>query len=267
MAYNARMSTKILGAALIVPLTLGVSGCASELSSGEKTDEEVVTGTNNTPPKETKNEEGSTPRGTSDNLGEQKTPDFVTSSRGVSVTDSQKLKKDAKDVYIYFDFACPDCHEYELKHGEEYRKQVENGDINLILVPIPFLDQYTVDNYATRASSAFLTLAEHDPQVAYKFYQLAYDKEHYPEEGPKHKPTTTDQLVSWAREAGADNVLAEKFYENTYYDWVHESADIVEQDKVIFPDGVSTPTIVKGGSRDDSGKMVKDSGYEIVDEG
>lgn len=201
----------------------------------------------------------------SQDLGEQKIPDFVTASRGVSVTDPDKLKDDAEEVHIYFDFSCPDCYNYENSKGKEWAKKVENGDVNLILTPIPFLDEYTVDNYSTRAASAFLTLAEHDPEAAFKFYQLAYKDKNFVHEGKEHKATPTRTLVAWAVEAGADKQTAEEIFENKYYDWVSVSADYAQGDITTFPDGVGTPTIVHGGERDKSGYLIPSSKFEIED--
>lgn len=200
-------------------------------------------------------------KGTSDNLGEQLEPESANAARGFTVSNNPDAELTKT---IYFDFACPDCYNTEYLISDSVSAGIKDGTLELTLVPIPFLDGRTVDNYSSRASSAFITVAENEPEYAYEFYHNLYDPEFFPSVGSGHRETTADELVQVAKDSGVSDEVAEKIYENHYYEWVQESVGFAEEDQILFPEGSAiTPTIVDNAVYDKDGKLTKTENMNI----
>src|SRR5699024_12501495 len=69
-------------------------------------------------------------RGNSTELGAQLLPLNFSPEMGFLA----KENKDAKEsMRVYFDFACPECYNYENANKEELDKKVESGELELVL--------------------------------------------------------------------------------------------------------------------------------------
>ncbi len=146
----------------------------------------------------------------------------------------------AVTVDIYTDFMCPYCGQFEQACGEDLQKALDAGTAKLAIHPMSFLDQASNGTqYSTRAASAFVTLAQEDTNVAWKFNRLLFANQ--PAENSSG--LSDDQLKALAVEAGASPELAASITKLSYRSWV-ESAT-----QAAFADGVKgTPTVKINGT-------------------
>lgn len=254
-----KISQKALLALIALSTSAYLAACSSDNENTDVESNSVKSSESSTASSERVEEKSN--RGNSSELGAQLLPLNSTPEMGFLA----KENKDAKEsMRVYFDFACPECYNYENANKEELDKKVESGELELVLVPIPFLDDYTADNYSTRATSAFVTIAEYEPDKAYDFFKALYDPEFFPSVSSGHKAKTTSDLVNVALKVGVDEKVAEKIYENHYYNWAQNAVSFAEEDTLIFPEGnAQTPTIVHNGTYDETGKLVDNGEYEI----
>lgn len=138
-------------------------------------------------------------------------------------------------VSIYADFMCPYCGQFERANGTDLTAAVESGKAKLEIHPMAFLDpQSSGTKYSTRAANAFVTVANADPALAWKFDRLLYANQ--PEEGSSG--LTDAQLVDYAKQAGVPDSVTATFSEQTYVPWVQKVTD------QAFASGITgTPTV------------------------
>lgn len=258
------MKKKISQKALLVLIALStsayLSACASQDSNRtQNANNENTENTESKPGNEDVEEKSN--RGNSSELGDQLLPLISTPEMGFVVAENNNA---TETMHIYFDPACPECYNYENENREDIEEKVESGELRLVLVPIPFLDEHTVDNYSTRASSAFITIAENEPDKAYAFFKELYDPEFFPFVSAGHRAKTTTDLVNIAQKVGVSEDVTEKIFENHYYNWSKNAVSFAEEDTLIFPEGnAQTPTIVHNGTYDAQGKLVDNGEYNI----
>jgi protein-disulfide isomerase len=138
-------------------------------------------------------------------------------------------------VSIYADFMCPYCGQFERANGDDLTAAVDSGKAKLEIHPMAFLDpQSSGAKYSTRAANAFVTVANADPALAWKFDRLLYVNQ--PEEGSSG--LTDAQLVDYAKQAGVPDSVTATFSKQTYVPWVQKITD------QAFDSGITgTPTV------------------------
>ncbi len=60
---------------------------------------------------------------------------------------------------IFQDYNCVHCHEFEDQYGEELKKQVQEGNIELEIRNLTFLDQNSPTQYSARTANAAYAVA------------------------------------------------------------------------------------------------------------
>jgi len=138
-------------------------------------------------------------------------------------------------VSVYADFMCPWCGRFERANGDALASAVEAGTAKLEIHPMAFLDNLSSGTeYSSRAANAFVSLANDDPAVAFRFHRLLYANQ------PAENSTglTDARLVELAQEAGATQAMTDRFAARTYAGWVERAT------QQAWDDGVTgTPTV------------------------
>ncbi|MGC3992737.1 MAG: thioredoxin domain-containing protein [Propionicimonas sp.] len=143
---------------------------------------------------------------------------------------------DAKvTVTIYSDFMCPYCGEFERANGDDLTTAVDAGTVKLEIHPMSFLDaQSSGAEYSTRSANAFVTIANSDPALAWKFDRLLYANQ--PAEGSSG--LTDAQLIAYAKQVGVADDVTSTFTRKTFVPWIQKITD------KAWDDGVTgTPTV------------------------
>jgi protein-disulfide isomerase len=123
-------------------------------------------------------------------------------------------------VTIYADFMCPWCGSFERANGDALAAAVDAGKVKLEIHPMAFLDKLSSGTrYSSRAANAFVTLANADPAVAFRFHRLLYA--YQPAEGSTG--LSDARLVEIAGEAGATPEMTGAFAAQTYDGWVQRA--------------------------------------------
>lgn len=98
-------------------------------------------------------------------------PKFALVNGGFTITKDLKLAKTVGEIdknvptiIIYQDLQCPACQAFELPNMPQIAELVKAGSYNLEIHPIGMLDGYSLNEYATRASSALVCVAEGAPE-------------------------------------------------------------------------------------------------------
>lgn len=158
-------------------------------------------------------------------------------------------------LQVFFDPQCPACGVVERGVGQEVEALLSEGQIDLFLTPIAFLDQTSTDGYSTRSVNALVTVAEHDPENFYPFYQSLFEEDFQPHEGARYEPVSNAALAEAARASGVSDDAAAKIEEGHYMEWVraHSSEQMARTD--LFSTGFSTPTFIAGGTMNADGTL------------
>lgn len=97
-------------------------------------------------------------------------PTLAFTNGGFTVTKDLVLAKSTSDIdktvptiVIYEDLQCPACKAFELPNMPQITDLVKAGKYNLELHPIGMLDGYSANEYASRAASALVCVAEGAP--------------------------------------------------------------------------------------------------------
>lgn len=157
-------------------------------------------------------------------------------------------------VEFYMDFMCPGCGNMERATGETTTKLVAAGQINLEVHPLSFMDQYSTDNYSTRAAGAVLNVAEQDPDHLLAFISNLYAEDFQPQEGSNYKPTSDEQIQQQAVKAGVSEDLAKTISDGKYHDWLAAETQVtINRDDLKNVSGslkgkVSTPIVTINGT-------------------
>ncbi|MCA0295403.1 MAG: DsbA family protein [Actinobacteria bacterium] len=138
-------------------------------------------------------------------------------------------------VSVYADFMCPWCGRFERANGDALASAVEAGTAKLEIHPMAFLDEMSAGTrYSSRAANAFVTLANDDPAVAFRFHRLLYANQ--PAENSAG--LSDARLAELAQEAGATPAMTDRFAAQTYAGWVEDAT------QQAWDDGVTgTPTV------------------------
>lgn len=154
----------------------------------------------------------------------------------------------APTVTFYMDLMCPGCGNMERNTGEQMRKLVKAGQINLKVHPLSFMDRQSSDGYSTRAALSVINVIELDPGHALDFLAAMYDENFQPEEGADYKPVTDDMIQSQAVKAGVGEETAKRITDRRYEAWLKaETAYTTARPDLMDNNQFSTPVITVNG--------------------
>lgn len=156
-----------------------------------------------------------------------------------------------KRLQVVFDPLCPGCGAFDRATHGDISEKVKKGSVDLRLSPVAFLDKSSTDDYSSRASNAFVTVAEKDPAHAFDFMTALYDEKNQPHEGPQYQPFSDEKLGEVAKSVGVNPTVAAEFPKHSYVKWLAQRTATLDGRKDLFTDGLSTPGIFVGGK--DSG--------------
>lgn len=88
----------------------------------------------------------------------------------------------APTVAVYMDPLCPGCGEFNRQTDPTLISLVDAGQINLEIHPMSFMDEYSTDEYSSRATGAILYIASNDdnPDHLLKFISNIYAEDFQP---------------------------------------------------------------------------------------
>ena len=142
-------------------------------------------------------------------------------------------------VTVYTDFICPYCGEFDRANADVISSAVASGQVKLQVYPLNFLDDSSNGTkYSTRASNAFATVANSDPQHALAFYQSLFENQ--PAENTDG--LSDQQIADLATKAGVPADVVASFADQTFVPWVNEMT--ANQ----LPSIKGTPTILINGT-------------------
>lgn len=126
------------------------------------------------------------------------------------------------EVDIVFDFMCPFCGTFEQTNGEDIVKLIENEEATVNFHVRTFLSsQGSTTEYSARAAGAAVAVYDESPANFVKFQNLLFENQ--PEEGGPGLPD--EDLVKYAREAGASDDAIKKIKDHTYQRWAVENLE------------------------------------------
>ena len=160
-------------------------------------------------------------------------------------------------IEFILDPHCGGCHLVEKGVNGTMKSMMEDGEAQFFFTPVSFMNRASSDDYSARAASTLVEVAETDPEHFFDYIGALY--ENFPAEGPGYpsKGVSYDDLGRVAKSAGVSEEAIERFDEQRFRLWALQNTDVVEARTEIFPDGLSTPTVLMGGELVESdGKFV-----------
>jgi len=186
------------------------------------------------------------------------TGSFTVNSAGKAVPLSEADNALPRIEFI-FDPQCPGCHLVETGTHDTVQSLMENKKAQFYFTPVSFLNDASTDDYSARAASTVIEVAETDPDHFYDYISEIYKDKNFPGEGadyPKGGVSYAD-LGKVAKEAGVSQKAIDRFDQQNYRLWVLENTKVNTTRSEIFPNGISTPTVLMGGElREEDGRFV-----------
>lgn len=179
-------------------------------------------------------------------VGAQATPVLADANGAFYVSKDGKTNAPAADstairVDNFFDPQCPGCGVIDRGIGDRLEELVQNGEIDLYMNPVSFLDRASSDRYSTRAVNAVVTVAEKSPDHLLKFVNSIYQKDFQPAEGGLR--VSDDKLAERAISVGVPEAVANEFKNHSYFDWIEKNSATQMERQDYFSEGFSTPSI------------------------
>lgn len=142
----------------------------------------------------------------------------VTITKGLAVaTSASQLDKATPTIIIYEDLQCPACRAFEATNMPQITELVKAGKYNLEIHPIGMLDGFSPNEYASRAASALMCVAEGAPDRFLDYNTGLYNGQ--PAEntaGPENSI-----LAKLAQQLGVSDLGVESCIKNSdYSNWV-----------------------------------------------
>ena len=128
----------------------------------------------------------------------------------------------APTVAVYMDPLCPGCGEFNRQTDPTLISLVDAGQINLEIHPMSFMDEYSTDEYSSRATGAILYIASNDdnPDHLLKFISNIYAEDFQPGEASEYKSVKNKALKQQAIDAGVPQSVADKAFNGEYKKWL-----------------------------------------------
>ncbi len=163
-------------------------------------------------------------------------------------------------IEFILDPHCSGCHIVETGTNKTMRSIMENGEAQFYFTPVSFMNRASTDDYSARAASTLIEVAETDPDHFFDYIGALY--ENFPAEGSAYPRAgvSYEDLGRVAKSVGVSNEAIERFDEQRFRLWVLENTDVVSNRTEIFPQGISTPTVLMGGElkEEDNRFVLKD---------
>lgn len=176
----------------------------------------------------------------------QLSPVLADSHGAFYVSKDGKTNQPASDskatrVDVFFDPQCPGCGVVDRGIGDRLSELVQNGEIDLYLNPVSFLDKTSSDRYSTRSVNAVITVAEKSPENLLKFVNALYEKSFQPAEGGPSVPDA--KLANLAVKVGVPEDVTASFKDHAYFDWIAKNSEEQMSRTDYFSEGFATPSI------------------------
>lgn len=189
------------------------------------------------------------------------TGSFTVNSSGKAVPLSEADSSLPRIEFI-FDPQCPGCQLVETGAHETIAELMKDKKAQFYFTPVSFLNDASTDDYSARAASTVIEVAETDPAHFFDYIGAIYENKNFPGEGsdyPKNGVSYAD-LGKVAKEAGVSQKAIDRFSEQNYRLWVLENTKVNAARTEIFPNGISTPTVLMGGKleEEDNRFVLKD---------
>lgn len=161
------------------------------------------------------------------------------------------LASESVRVDIFFDPMCPACGIVDRTISKDLTQNVKDGKVDLYLTPVSFLDEYSTDQYSTRAVNALAEVMNKEPDKVLDFLSSLYENQ--PEEGADYASVSDEQLASQAVKVGVSQETADLFKEHRFFDWVEHQSKVQINRSDLFPNGFATPGFFVNVTYDDKG--------------
>ncbi|MCP3426295.1 DsbA family protein [Rothia sp. AR01] len=96
----------------------------------------------------------------------------ITIPPGLPTPEEAAQNGEPVHVTMFQDYNCVHCAGFEEQYGEQLKEQVMNGDIELEIRNLNFLDGHTTTQYSSRAAAAAYSVAEQVDSEAFLDWQL-----------------------------------------------------------------------------------------------
>lgn len=150
-------------------------------------------------------------------------------------------------IEFVLDLHCGGCRQVEIGINGAMESMMEAADAQFFFTPVSFMDHASTDDYSARAASTLIEVAETDPEHFFSYLTALY--ENFPPEGNSYPRAgfSYDDLGRVAKAAGVSEDAIGKFEEQRFRLWALENTKVAEARSEIFPNGISTPTVLMGG--------------------
>ncbi|MDR2748922.1 MAG: thioredoxin domain-containing protein, partial [Bifidobacteriaceae bacterium] len=108
---------------------------------------------------------------------------------------------------IFIDFLCPYCGKFHFEHGNQLKRLLDKGYINIKLVPLAWIDFYSNGfYYSVRSAHAAKIIYENQPEVLWDFIELILKKGVQPKEAEHYNESdgSNETLAKNAKKVGAN---------------------------------------------------------------
>jgi len=176
------------------------------------------------------------------------TGSFTVNSEGKAVPLAEADTAIPRIEFI-FDPQCPGCQVVETGAHGAIDELMKDKKAQFYFTPVSFLNDASTDDYSARAASTVIEVAETDPDHFFDYIGEIYKAKNFPGEGadyPKGGVSYT-ALGKVAKEAGVSQKAIDRFDEQRFRLWVLENTKVNTTRTEIFPNGISTPTVLMGG--------------------
>lgn len=171
---------------------------------------------------------------------------FAVNSSGAAIPLAEADSSLPRIEFI-LDLHCAGCRQVETGVHDTMESMMEAEEAQFFFTPVSFMNHASTDEYSARAASTLVEVAETDPESFFGYISALY--ENFPDEGNGYPRAgvSYEDLGRIAKAAGVSEEAIEKFDEQRFRLWALENTAVVEARSEIFPDGISTPTVLMGG--------------------
>lgn len=160
----------------------------------------------------------------------------------ISKNGVNKIIKNKPTVSIYVDPQCPYCHTLMRNIIKGINYKYENGDINLDLHTISFLDSQSEDKFSSRAANSWTYIANKYPKYALVYM---YGLDTIQPEEDSHITTPDSKFIDLIKSLGINEKDAQESMKEHYTQYIQQITQYIVKDKgLVEGEGFSTPTVL-----------------------